>query len=55
MDLMQERTDANLDRMEALVEANNEKSDISFIFVLHCFLAYFTRWIYFRLFYFYPN
>jgi hypothetical protein len=35
MDFMQERMDADLKRMEALMGANNEYSDISFIFVLH--------------------
>jgi hypothetical protein len=33
MDFMQERTDANLERAKVLIEANNEKFEISFIFL----------------------
>jgi hypothetical protein len=40
MDFMQERTDANLEKMDDLTEVNNKKF---FIFVLCCFLTYFTR------------
>jgi hypothetical protein len=32
MDFMQERTDANLENMEALTEANNKKFDNIFVF-----------------------